>query len=55
VFIPVTTYFVPQVTLHITGSALLRVFAVALSVALLACLLPVRRIVGIDPVLAFRS
>lgn len=55
VFIPVTTYFVPQVTLHITGSALLRVFSVALSVALLACLLPVRRIVGIDPVLAFRS
>lgn len=52
---PITAYFVPQVTLHVTPETLLRVFLAALVVAVLACVVPVRRVVRVDPLSAFRA
>lgn len=52
---PITEHFVPQVTLHITTDALLRGGLAAMLVALLACVVPVRRVVSVDPMSAFRA
>lgn len=52
---PLTAHLVPQVTLHVTPEALLRVFLTALVVALLACAVPVRRVVRVDPLSAFQA
>jgi putative ABC transport system permease protein len=52
---PLTAHFVPQVTLQVSPDALLRVFVATLVVALLACVIPVRRVVRVDPLSAFRG
>ncbi len=50
-----TAYFVPQVTLYMTLDAILRVFIAAIVVALIAGIVPVHRVVRVDPVSAFRD
>jgi putative ABC transport system permease protein len=52
---PLTAHFVPQVTLQVLPEALVRVFVAALAVALLACVIPVRRVVRVEPLSAFRG
>lgn len=51
---PITAAFVPQVTLNVSSEALARVSAIAIAVALTASLLPVRRLVHLDPVSVFK-
>lgn len=53
--IPITASWVPQVTLLVTAEALLRVGYTALFVALLASILPVRKVVRVDPMIAFSN
>jgi putative ABC transport system permease protein len=53
--IPLTAWLVPQVTLRITAQALWQVGATALIVSLLASIVPVRRVVRVDPVSAFQA
>ncbi len=53
--VPVTAALVPQVSLQVLPSAVLRVGSIALVVAVLASMLPVRKLVRVDPMLAFRS
>jgi putative ABC transport system permease protein len=52
---PLTAAFLPQVTLHITLEALFRVGLSALLVALLSAVVPVRKVVRVDPIYAFRD
>ncbi len=53
--VPITASFVPQVTLHVTPLGLFRIGFTALLVALISCIIPVRRMLGIDPVHAFSA
>jgi putative ABC transport system permease protein len=53
--IPITASFVPQVTLHVTTEALVRVGIVALFVALLSLTLTARKVLSVDPMTAFRT
>ncbi len=55
VAIPLTATFVPQVTLEITGPALLRVGLCALFVTLVATIIPLRRVMRVDPATAFEA
>jgi ABC-type lipoprotein release transport system permease subunit len=50
-----TDALVPQVTLRITGSAIERIAVLGVAVALVASLVPARRIARADPVTAFHS
>lgn len=52
---PLTATFVPQVTLQVTPDALLRVGVAAIIVALISSIIPVRRLVRLDPMTAFRN
>jgi putative ABC transport system permease protein len=53
--VPVTAAFVPQVTLQVIPDAVLRVGVIAVFVAALSSMLPVRKLVRVDPVLAFKN
>lgn len=53
--IPLTGALMPKVSLALTGSALLRTGATAVVVSLLAAVLPVRRVLAVDPVTAFQQ
>ena len=53
--VPVTAALVPQVSLQVMPAAVLRVGLVAAVAAGLASMLPVRKLVGVDPANAFRS
>lgn len=52
---PLTAWLVPQVSLSLIPEALLRLGAVALVVGLAASVIPVRRVVRVDPVSAFHE
>ncbi len=53
--VPLTAAFLPQISLQIMPDAVARVGAIAVLVALAASMLPVRKLVRIDPVYAFRN
>ncbi len=53
--VPLTEWLVPQITLSVTAEALLRVGAAAVAVSLAASVMPVRKVVGVDPVSAFHE
>jgi putative ABC transport system permease protein len=53
--VPLTDTLVPQVTLRITGSAIERIAILGVAVALIASLVPARRIARADPVTAFHA
>lgn len=55
VLVPLTDALVPQVTLRVTGSAIERIAIVGVAVALIASLVPARRIASTDPVTAFHN
>lgn len=52
---PLTATFVPQVTLHVTGPALLRVGLCAFFVTIVATIIPLRRVMRVDPATAFQT
>ena len=45
----------PKVSLAVTGDALIRTGSTALLVSLIASLVPVRRVLAVDPVTAFQQ
>ena len=53
--IPLTGALMPEVSLGMTGEALIRTGATALLASLLAAIIPVRRVLGVDPVSAFKQ
>lgn len=53
--VPLAASFIPQVTLLVTGEALLRVGLIAFVVAIVASIIPARNTVRIDPVSAFAN
>jgi len=53
--VPITNAFVPQISLQITASALVRVSVLAVIVAVLASLISVRQVVRVDPLTAFQQ
>ncbi len=53
--IPLTTVFVPQVSLEIPGPALLRVVLCAAFVTFVATIIPLRRVMRVDPATAFQT
>lgn len=55
ILVPLTDAFVPQVTLRVTTSAIERIAILGFAVALVASLVPARRIARVDPVTAFQS
>ena len=55
VAVPLTAWLVPQVTLSLTAEALLRVGVTAVAVSIAASVLPIRKVVGVDPVSAFHE
>ena len=52
---PLTAALVPQVTLSLTTSAVMRIAVVGVVVALLASLIPARQIARVDPLSAFQA
>jgi putative ABC transport system permease protein len=52
--VPLTGWLVPQVSLGVTGAALTRVGVSALVVGVVAAIIPVRRVLGVDPASAFK-
>ncbi len=52
---PLTAVLAPKISLAITADAVMRVGATALAVSLVAAVIPVRRIVSVDPVTAFQQ
>jgi putative ABC transport system permease protein len=55
VLLPLITGAVPQLALHLTGSAVGRVVVIGIVVALLAAFIPARQIARVDPLSAFRG
>ncbi len=55
VAIPLTAWLVPQITLRLTLDALFQVGTAAFIVSLLAAIVPVRKLVNVDPVTAFQA
>ncbi len=55
ILVPLTDAFVPQVTLRVTAGAIERIAILGVAVALVASLVPVRRIARADPVTAFHG
>ena len=53
--IPLIGALVPKVSLGMTSDALVRAGATAIVVSLLATIIPVRRVLGVDPVSAFKQ
>lgn len=53
--IPLTAAFLPQVTLLLTASSVLRIGAVGIVVALVASIVPARQIARVDPLSAFQA
>lgn len=53
--IPVTANFAPQATLRITADAIIKTGVAALIVSLIASFVPLRRVLRIDPVAAFKT
>ena len=53
--IPLTAAFLPKISLGMTNEALLRAGITALTASLLAAIIPVRRVLGVDPVSAFQQ
>jgi len=55
VAMPLTGALVPQISLGLTWQALIRVGLTAVVVSLLASVIPVRRVLAVDPVTAFQQ
>jgi putative ABC transport system permease protein len=55
VAIPLTEWLIPKVSLAITTDALIRTGSTAMVVSLLASVIPVRRVLAVDPVTAFQQ
>jgi putative ABC transport system permease protein len=55
VVIPLATALIPQVTLKLTPTSVLRIAALGSAVALIAALVPARQVARVDPVSAFHS
>jgi putative ABC transport system permease protein len=53
--IPLTQAFLPKISLAMTGNALLRTGLTAVTASLLAAIIPVRRVLGVDPISAFQQ
>ncbi|WP_300519226.1 FtsX-like permease family protein [Aliiroseovarius sp.] len=53
--IPLTQWLMPKVSLAMTGEALIRTGSTALVVSLVASVIPVRRVLSVDPVTAFQQ
>ncbi len=53
--VPLTAAFLPQISLQIMPDAVVRVGSITVLVALAASMLPVRKLVRVDPVYAFRN
>ena len=53
--IPLTEWLMPKISLAMTGEALLRTGSTALVVSLVASVIPVRRVLSVDPVTAFQQ
>ncbi|NOX72813.1 MAG: ABC transporter permease [Alphaproteobacteria bacterium] len=53
--IPLTDAFAPKISLGLTVDALIRTGAMAVIVSLLASIIPVRRVLSVDPVTAFQQ
>lgn len=53
--IPLTAQLMPKVSLALTGAALLRTGSTAVLVSLLAAIVPVWRVLAVDPVTAFQQ
>lgn len=53
--VPVAGWLMPKVSLAVTGDALIRTGSTALLVSLIASLVPVRRVLAVDPVTAFQQ
>jgi putative ABC transport system permease protein len=53
--IPLVAAFVPKVSLAMTSDALIRTGATAIVVSLVAAIIPVRRVLAVDPVSAFQQ
>jgi putative ABC transport system permease protein len=53
--IPLTEWLMPKVSLAITGDALLKTGGLAVAVSLIASVLPVMRVLSVDPVTAFQQ
>jgi len=53
--IPLTEWLMPKVSLAMTGTALVRTGATALIASLIASIIPVRRVLSVDPVTAFQQ
>lgn len=52
---PLTDWLVPQISLSLVPGALFRIAGLAVVVGLVASLIPVRRVVSVDPAAAFQS
>jgi putative ABC transport system permease protein len=55
VAVPLTGWLMPKVSLAMTGEALIRTGTTALVVSLVASVIPVRRVLAVDPVTAFQQ
>ncbi len=53
--VPLTEWLMPKVSLAMTGAALIRTGVTALIVSLVASIIPVRRVLSVDPVTAFQQ
>lgn len=53
--IPLTEWLMPKVSLALTSEALFRTGATALAASLVASVIPVRRVLSVDPVTAFQQ
>lgn len=53
--VPLTAALAPEISVAITGASVLRAGVTALVVSLVAAVIPVRRVVSVDPVTAFQQ
>lgn len=53
--VPLTDALAPQISLSVVPAALVRVAGLAVAVGMVASIFPVRRVVGVDPAISFRT
>lgn len=55
ILLPALSAFVPQITLTVTTTALIRMSVIAFTVAVFAALVPARIVANVDPITAFKA